>query len=135
RRPSESPYARPCVRLMETRRWQRDTVARALRAALRPSVARRADGVEIRPARGGAQVVQVAIDFGGESRKRNEPRDIDRDDEMPGVGLACGVGVEVDDVAAEGGAVEGAGQEPEHERKPTAFVAADRQQQAVGAAA
>ena len=68
------------------------------------------------------------------SRKRQEARDIERDDEVPGVGLARIVGIEIDHVAAERRAIERPGDQPEHHGEAAALVAADRQQQAFGGA-
>ena len=66
--------------------------------------------------------------------ERDEARDVERHDEVAVVAGALVVVVEVDHVAPERRAVERAGKEAEHQRKPAALVAADRQQQAVGAA-
>ncbi len=63
-----------------------------------------------------AQVADVAIHLGGERRERREARDIDGDDEVPGVAGAFVIGVEVDHVAAERRAVERAREEAEHQR-------------------
>ena len=53
---------------------------------------------------------------------------------MAGVGRARVIGVEVDDLAAECGAVEHAAEQAQHDGEPAALVAADRQQQALRAA-
>lgn len=72
----------------------------------------------------------MAIDLGFESLERDKSRNIDRNDEVPGIGRTLVVGIEIDNIAAESGAVEHAGDEAEHQSQPRAFIFAHRQQQA-----
>src|SRR5262249_22656899 len=89
--------------------------------------------VEARQRLRGAQVAQVAVDVALERVERREAGDVERDDEVPGVADVGVVEVEVEHVAAEGGAVERPGEEPEHEREAASLVTADRQQHALAA--
>src|SRR5262245_23336744 len=76
----------------------------------------------------------MAIHLRLERVERREAGDIKRNDEVPGVAGIGVVEVEVEYVAAERRAVERTSEQPENERKPAAFVAADRQQYALAAA-
>src|SRR5260370_3678221 len=91
---------RQFVELGKERRRNRDAVAGPLVAAGGAAVARQADRIDAREPPRMAQIVDVAIDFGGESLQRHESRDVDRGDEVSSIGLALVIGVEIDDVAA-----------------------------------
>src|SRR5580700_2172617 len=82
------------VELRQQRRRDRHAVAQPLGAALRAAVAGQPDFIDAGEPLRLAEVIRVAIDFGGECRQLHEARDVDRDHEMPGIGLARIVGVE-----------------------------------------
>src|SRR5579883_1957597 len=108
---ADLPHAhltRELVELRLQRIRQRNAVAQALGAAGTAALAGEADGVEAGQAVRGVQVVHVAVDLGLEGIERDETLDVDRADEVARVGRAGVVGVEVDHVLAEGGAVEDA---------------------------
>jgi len=59
-----------------------------VRAALPPSLARHADLVHARQALRLLQLADMPVDLGLVGVERQEARDIERDDEVPGIGLA-----------------------------------------------
>src|ERR1700688_154684 len=87
--------------------WRdRHAVAQPFLATLRAAVAGQADVVNAGQPFRLAEVVHMAIDFGGEGGKRHETRDVDRDHEMSGIGFARVVGIEVNHVAAKRSTIE-----------------------------
>ena len=64
------------------------------------------------------QLANMPVDLGLVVRERQEARDVEGEDEVPCVGLARIVGIEVDHVAAEHRAIERAGDQPQHHGKP-----------------
>src|SRR5690606_1452959 len=80
-----------------------------------------------------AQVGDLTVDLGRKLVERLEACNVERDDELSGVGERVRMRVEVDDVAAERRAVERAAEQAEDQREPRALVAAEREQQPVHA--
>src|SRR5215467_12730539 len=126
-------FARQLVELREQRRRQRYAVAQTFDATVAAAIARQADAVNAGQPLRATQIGEMAISLGHKGRERNEALDVDRNHEMAGVSLAILVVVEIDDIAAEGGAVEHAAQEAQHDGEAAALVAADREQQPLGA--
>src|SRR6516165_6702739 len=94
------------VELGEKRGRNRNAVAGPLVAAGGAALARQTDRVKAGKEPRAAQITDMPIDFGGESRQRQKAGDIDGDNTVSGVGRAAVVSVEINHVAAEGGAVE-----------------------------
>src|SRR5262249_56763732 len=81
------------------------------------------------------QLADVAIDLGLERLERQKARDVERDHELPDIGVAAARRGEILDVAAERGAIERPCQEADYEGETETLVAAHRQISALGDAA
>ena len=86
--------------------------------ALRAAVAGQADFIDAGEPLRLAKIIHMAIDFGGERRKRYETCDVDRHHEMPGIGLAFVVSIEVDHVAAKSSTIQHAAEQPSISARP-----------------
>src|SRR5258707_929203 len=114
-------FPRQLIELRQQRRWQRHAVAQAFDTTGAAAVARQADVVDAWQPLREAQIGEMADGLGHEGRKWDEPRDVDRDHELAGVGGAVLVVVEVNDVAAERCAIEHAAQKAKNDGETTAF--------------
>src|SRR5207244_4676353 len=113
--------------------WHRHAILEPISAARPPLLTGQTHHIETRQWLRRAQIAQMAIHLSLERVERRETRHIERDDEVPGIAGISVVEIEVEHLAAEGCAIERAGEQPENKRKAAAFVAANRQQHALAA--
>jgi len=105
------------IELRDQRRRERHAIAHPILTARTSPLARHADFIDAREPLRLFEFADMAVDLGGVFGERQKARDVERNDEMAGVGLAPIVGVEIDHIAAEHRAVERPGEKSQHDRK------------------